>query len=74
MVDRRVFIVFLAVGLLVSVLHAERARNDDLQDEEEDFMNDDTDSNEDGMNILNSIKIFFVILKMLLKLSKDFCR
>jgi hypothetical protein len=51
MVDRRLFIVLLAVGLFISVLHAERARNDDLQDEEEeiDFANDDN-NNEEGMN------------------------
>ncbi|CAF1118531.1 unnamed protein product [Rotaria sp. Silwood1] len=46
MVDHRLLVLFLAVVLLVSVLHAERARNDNLQDEEDEMegYNEDTDN------------------------------
>jgi hypothetical protein len=47
MVDRRLFFIFFAVTLLVSVLHAERARNDDLQD---DFESENYSYGADGMN------------------------
>jgi len=53
MVDRRLFLILLAVTLFVSVLHAERARNDDLEDEEIDFTNENNDDETDGMNDLN---------------------
>jgi hypothetical protein len=55
MVDRRLFLVFLAVTLFVSVLHAERARNDNLQDDEEeiDFASDNNDNYAEGINYLN---------------------
>jgi len=54
MVDRRLFLVFFAVTLFISVLHAERARNDNLQDDEEiDFANDNNDNYAEGINYLN---------------------
>jgi hypothetical protein len=37
MVGRRFYLIFFAFALFVSVLHAERARNDHLQDDEIDF-------------------------------------
>jgi len=37
MVGRRLYLIFFAFALFVSVLHAERARNDHLQDDEIDF-------------------------------------
>jgi hypothetical protein len=48
MVDRRLLLIFLAVTLLVSVLDAERARNDNLQDEEMNFANENTDDETEG--------------------------
>jgi hypothetical protein len=55
MVDCRLFLVFFAVTLLASVLHAERARNDNLQDDEEeiDFASDNNDNYAEGINYLN---------------------
>jgi hypothetical protein len=69
MVDCRLFVFFLAVTLFVSVLYAERARNDNLQDEEIDRVNYESD----GMDYLNLIKnILFLYLKKLLKISNVF--
>lgn len=50
MVDRRLFLILFAVTFLISVLHAERARNDNLGD----FIDDD-DDNED---VIETIKRF----------------
>ena len=49
MVNRRILILFITVTLFISVLQAERARNDNLQDAEQeiDFTND---SEDDGNN------------------------
>jgi hypothetical protein len=44
--DHRLCLLFLTVILFVSTLNAERARNDNLQDEE-DFLNEDDNG---GMN------------------------
>jgi len=59
MVDCRLFVFFLVVTLFVSVLYAERARNDNLQDEEIDRVNYESD----GIDYLNLIKnsLFFCI-------------
>jgi hypothetical protein len=52
MVDRRLFAILLGAVLFISVLHAERARNDNLQDDEEDEIDSANDnSNVDGTNL-----------------------
>jgi hypothetical protein len=56
MVDRRLFLIFFAVTLFVSVLYAERARNDNLQDEEIDFAEDNTVDEDDSL--IETIKRF----------------
>ncbi len=50
MVDRRLCLIFFAVTLFVSVLYAERARNDNLQDEEIDFAEDNTVDEDNSRN------------------------
>ncbi|CAF0862744.1 unnamed protein product [Adineta steineri] len=51
MVDRRLCFAILAITLFVSVLHAERARNDNRQDDEEaiDFASNNDRNNEDAL-------------------------
>ena len=69
MVERRLYLILFAFALFVSVLHAERARNDHLQDDDDefDFNNEDRD---DGRNYFYSIEIYcFMYLKRLLKPS-----
>ncbi|CAF3740956.1 unnamed protein product [Rotaria socialis] len=58
MIDRRLLFVFLVVTLFISVLRAERARNDNLQDEDEeiDFTNDNNNNNEE--DVIDAIKRF----------------
>jgi hypothetical protein len=58
MVERRLFLLFFAITLLVLVSHAERTRNDDLQVEEIDFVNDNTAGAADGMVYLYLVKVF----------------
>jgi hypothetical protein len=53
MVDRCLLFLFFAVTLFVSGLHAERARNDNLQNEEIDFTSDNTNVEGDSRNYLN---------------------
>lgn len=43
MVDRRFYLIFLAIALFIGVLNAERVRYDDIQDEDLDFVDDDRD-------------------------------
>ncbi|CAF1092707.1 unnamed protein product [Adineta ricciae] len=56
MVNRRILLLFIAVTLFISVLQAERARNDNLQDAEEemDFTNDSEDD-----DVIETIKRFW---------------
>ncbi|CAF1220782.1 unnamed protein product [Adineta steineri] len=58
MVDRRLCFAILAITLFVSVLHAERARNDNRQDDEEaiDFASNNDRNNED--DFIETIKRF----------------
>jgi hypothetical protein len=53
MIDRRLFFLFFAVTLFVSVLHGERARYDNLQPEEIDFASENTNVEADSKNYLN---------------------
>lgn len=52
MLDRRLFFIFFTITLFVSVINAERARNDNLQD---DFIDDNSDDNE---YVIDAIKRF----------------
>ncbi len=76
MVERRLYLIFFALALFVSVLHSERARNDHLQDDEFDF--NDENGGEDGRNYLYSIEeetkkhISFLYFKRLLIPSNVF--
>jgi hypothetical protein len=55
MVGRRLYLILFALALFVSVLHAERARNDHLEDDGFDFMDGD---GEDGRNYFYTIEIY----------------
>lgn len=72
MVDRRLFVVFLAGILFVSVLRAERARYDDLENEDEEdemeFSDDNNNGNAEGKSFSKHFKLVFIVFKMLLKL------
>jgi hypothetical protein len=75
MVERRLYLIFFALALFVSVLHGERARNDHLQDDEFDF--NDEDRGEDGRNYLYSIEeekktYFFSIFQEVIDTIKRF--
>lgn len=51
MVQRRVCLIFFTLALFIGVLHAERARYDDLQEDQMNFAEDDNGVDEnDGMN------------------------
>ncbi|UJR07781.1 hypothetical protein I4U23_012063 [Adineta vaga] len=56
MVDRRILFIFIAVTLFISVLHGERARNDNLQDVDEEM--DFVDENEND-DVIETIKRFW---------------
>lgn len=66
MAARRLLVLFLVVTLFVSVLHAERARNDDLESDEEeeiDFVNHNTDNNREGIIYSNlNHNIFYLFI------------
>ena len=43
MVERRFYLIFLAIALFIGVLNAERVRYDDLQDDDFEFVDDERD-------------------------------
>ncbi|CAF2711934.1 unnamed protein product [Rotaria sp. Silwood2] len=61
MVDRRLLFVFIVVVLFVSVLHAERARYDNLQDEEQEI--DSLNDNNYEEDLIETVKRFLGMKK-----------